>query len=163
MRIVIRERQVLLGVAVAAIAAVAAALVSQHVFKMMPCPWCVFQRLLFLLVALFAILGAFTGGLVRRGGIVLALASGVAGIAAALWQQLHAVNEFSCNQTLADQIIGALHLDSTFPNVFMAFASCSEANVKLLGIPYGAWAGVLFAILGYVLLWTLRFDLRRGR
>ena len=33
--------------AIAAFAAVAAALVSQHAFGMEPCPWCVLQRLVF--------------------------------------------------------------------------------------------------------------------
>jgi disulfide bond formation protein DsbB len=163
MRIVIRERQVLLVVAVAALAAVAGALVSQHVFGMQPCPWCVFQRLLYVVLAAFAVIGAFTDGPVRRTAIVLSFATALAGIASALWQQLKAVNEFSCDQTLADRIIGALHLDSLMPNVFMAFASCSEANVTLLGIHYGAWSCALFVMLASVLAWTLRFDLRRGR
>ena len=37
--------------------ALAAALVSQHVFDMQPCPWCVLQRLIFVLLALAALLG----------------------------------------------------------------------------------------------------------
>ena len=37
------------GVVLMAVAAVGAALVSQHVFDIQPCPWCVLQRLIFLL------------------------------------------------------------------------------------------------------------------
>ena len=37
--------------------AVVAALVSQHVFDMQPCPWCVLQRLIFAALALAAVLG----------------------------------------------------------------------------------------------------------
>lgn len=163
MRLVIRERQVLVAVAVAALAAFGGALVSQHVFGMLPCPWCVFQRLLYVCLAAFALLGAFTAGLVRRAGIALSLLAAVSGVASALWQQLHAVNELSCDQTLADKIIGALHLDAALPNVFMAFASCADAAVNLLGIPYAVWSCTMFVLLALVLAWTARFDLRRGR
>ena len=34
-------------VAVVCVAALGAALVSQHVYDMQPCPWCVLQRLIF--------------------------------------------------------------------------------------------------------------------
>ena len=37
--------------------ALGAALVSQHVFDMQPCPWCVLQRLIFVALALAALLG----------------------------------------------------------------------------------------------------------
>ena len=163
MRLVIRARQVLLGVAVAALAAVAAALVSQHVFDMQPCPWCVLQRFLFIVVALFALVGAFTSGGVRRAAVLLALVAGACGVASALWQQLHAVNQLACDRTLAEQVIVAMHLDSLFPNVFMALASCADAAVNLLGIPYAVWSCALFVVLSLVLAWALRFDLRRGR
>ena len=163
MRIVIRERQVLLAVAVLALAAVAGALVSQHVFDMMPCAWCVFQRLLYVVIAAFAVAGAFSSGTVRRGAVGLGLLGAAAGIASAMYQQLHAVNQFSCGQSLADRIVAGLHLDVTFPNVFMAFASCADAAVNLLGIPYAVWSAMMFTVLAIVLLWTLRFELRRGR
>ena len=162
MRIQIRQRQVLVAVALLSLASVAGALVSQHVFGLMPCAWCVFQRLLYLVVAAFALLGAFTTGGVRRAGIGIAVVTALAGVASALWQEFHAVNENSCDLSLAEKIIAALHLDALFPNVFMAFASCADAEVKLLGVPYAMWSWAMFTILAIVGLWTLRFDLRHG-
>jgi disulfide bond formation protein DsbB len=163
MRLIIRERQVLLAVAVAALAAFGGALVSQHVFDMQPCPWCVFQRLLYCVLAALALAGAFTSGMVRRAMVSLAFVTAGAGIASALYQQLRAVNELSCDRSLAERIIAALHLDSLFPNVFMAFASCADAAVNLLGVPYAVWSCTMFVLLAILLLWTLRFELRRAR
>ena len=37
--------------------AVALALVTQHVFGMQPCPWCVLQRLIFVAISLAALIG----------------------------------------------------------------------------------------------------------
>ncbi|WP_353171997.1 disulfide bond formation protein B, partial [Paracandidimonas soli] len=39
------------GIALLCICAVLVALISQHVFDMRPCAWCVFQRLIYLLIA----------------------------------------------------------------------------------------------------------------
>ena len=52
----------LAAMAAASLGAVGLALVSQHVFDMQPCPWCVLQRLVFVLIAL----AAGTGALWRR-------------------------------------------------------------------------------------------------
>ena len=69
------------GIACVAIAAVALALVSQHVFDMQPCPWCVLQRLVFVLVALVALVGVALRGLGQRIAAGLIVALGLAGAA----------------------------------------------------------------------------------
>ena len=137
----------LLGlIALAGIGAVAAALVSQHLFDMQPCPWCVLQRLVFLSVALVCAVGwAVRGVAVRRTLASVALVLALCGIAAALWQHFKAAASASCNLTLADKIVsGALHLDSLLPEVFAVRASCADAAVDLLGVPYDLWSLALF-------------------
>ena len=52
-----RPRLLLASVALLSLAAVGLALVSQHVFGMEPCPWCVLQRVIFLAIALACGLG----------------------------------------------------------------------------------------------------------
>lgn len=152
---------VLAAVAAVCVAAVAAALVSQHVFDMQPCPWCVLQRLIFLLVAAAALLGvgwrSLAGQRIAATGVVLA--SG-AGIAAALWQHFVAAASASCNLTLADRILSALTLDARFPEVFAAYASCADAKVNLFGLPYEFWSLGLYTGLAAVGLWLLARRLR---
>lgn len=134
-------------VALASLAAVGAALVTQHEFGMQPCPWCVLQRLIFLAVALACGAGLLwrssTGRRVTASvGALLALT----GVASAWWQHFHAAASASCNLTLADRIVSRwLELDHLAPDVFEARASCADAAVSLLGIPYDFWSLALFA------------------
>ena len=152
------NRLVLAGIAAAALAAVGAALVTQHALGMMPCAWCVLQRLIFLAVAGFALLGGvLPAGLPRRTAALLALLAAGAGAGAALWQHVVANNSASCNLTLADKLMGATGLDRRFPEVFAAYASCADAKATLAGLPYEYWSLGLFAVL---LLLALKVVLR---
>jgi protein dithiol:quinone oxidoreductase len=87
---------------------------------------------------------------------VVGLALAASGVAAAIYQNRVAAQEFSCNLTLADRIISALGLESAVPFLFRISASCMEAAVDLLGLPYEAWSGMLFLIVGGVLILGMR-------
>lgn len=139
-------RALLGGIAAVSIAAVAAALVSQHVFEMQPCPWCVLQRLVFVLIGLAAMAGlAWHGRVGQRVTALAVLLLAGAGMAAVLWQHFVAAASNSCNLTLADRIMNASGLPALLPEVFEARATCADAAVDLLGLPYEFWALGLFA------------------
>jgi len=153
-RVVIPPARLWLALLLLPLAAVAAALVSQHVFGMQPCAWCVLQRLLFVAVAAVAAVALL--GLrwrsQRLGPLnavlgLLALALALGGMAAALWQHFVAASSSSCALTLADRIVGGLGLDALAPEVFAAYASCADAAVQLLGLPYEFFSLALFAAL----------------
>jgi len=149
--------RLLVIVAIACLAAVAAALVSQHMFDMQPCPWCVLQRLIFVAIALVCLVGAAIPALAARVGAgALAGLLALCGIAAALWQHFKAAASASCNLTLADKIISALQLDSLLPDVFAPRASCADAAVSLFGIPYDFWSLALFALCAVAAVRVLR-------
>ena len=150
-------RRLLLAMAVASLAAVGAALVSQHVFDMQPCPWCILQRVIYLVIAALCLLGAaWPVSAVRRsvGGLTLLLAIG--GAASALYQDLVASKSASCNLTLADKIISALGLDGVLPALLQVTANCSDAAVTMLGIQYAYWSLALFVMLAVAGAWLLR-------
>ena len=141
-------RLLLGGMAVAPVLAVAAALYTQYRMDMMPCAWCVLQRLCFVAVAAASLLGLLLPGLLlRRLAAVLALLAALAGITAALWQHFVANASASCAMSLADRLMGYTGLDSRFPEVFAAYASCADAKVNLLGMPYEFWSLSLFIAL----------------
>jgi protein dithiol:quinone oxidoreductase len=143
----------LLGVVALSLGGVAAALWTQHALGMEPCPWCVLQRLIFVLIALVALPGvAWRRAVVQQTAAGLVLALGLSGIAAALWQHLVAAASDSCKRTLAEKIISGLGLDGSLPEVFQPRASCADAAVKLLGLPYEFWSLMLFVLLGAVAL-----------
>ena len=147
----------LLGLIVAAsLAALGSALYTQHLLGMMPCAWCVLQRLIFLAVAAFAVLGLILPGAPgRRLGAALAMVMADLGLATALWQHFVANKSASCDMTLADKVMGATGLDSRWPEVFAAYASCAEAKTNLAGVPYEFWSAALFAVLSLSALWVL--------
>ena len=143
------------GIALICVAAVGAALASQHMFNMQPCPWCVLQRLILLSIAAVCLLAGILGrGRARTGrgtfgrrigaGVVLVLA--LAGVTVALWQHFKAASSVSCNLTLADKILSVLQLDRALPDVFEPRASCADAAVNLFGVPYDFWSLLLFVL-----------------
>lgn len=148
-----RPRGLLLGMVVIGLGAVGAALVSQHVFDMQPCPWCTLQRLVFVLIALAALVGLL---LHRAGGALFALVLALAGAGVALYQHFVAAQSQSCNLTLADRILSGLSLDALLPSVFSPQASCADAAVDLLGVPYEFWSLMLFGLLAAMALAVLR-------
>jgi disulfide bond formation protein DsbB len=150
------SRRLLAAAAVLALLAVAAALVTQHVFDMRPCPWCVLQRVEFVAIALAAVLSLVwrnRAGLLVSAALVIALAN--LGVLSAMWQHFVASASASCNRTLADRIVGALQLDSVLPDVFAATASCAEAKVALFGVPYEFWSLALFIMLEALAVWAV--------
>lgn len=145
----------LVAIGLACLAAVGAALYAQHVLDMRPCPWCILQRLLFLVVAALALLGAMLRRPLRRvaAGVVLLLAA--AGVAAAVYQHEVAAKQHSCAFTFADQVLGALGVERLWPAVFAVTATCAEAAVSLLGVPFEYWSLALYLLVGAAALRVL--------
>lgn len=138
-------------IALLCIAGVGAALFSQHVLDMPPCAWCVFQRLLFLITALVCWLGIWGGRYARAipritGGLVTLIAAG--GILSGWYQHTVAAQMFSCDRSFADHFMVNSGLDAGLPWLFGIFATCMDAQVKLLGVEYVFWAIALFALVG---------------
>ena len=87
----------LLAIAALAFGAVGAALITQHGFGMEPCPWCVLQRLIFVVIGIVALLGlAWRSALGQRVLPFVLLLLSASGIAAALWQHFVAAASNSC-------------------------------------------------------------------
>jgi disulfide bond formation protein DsbB len=140
-------RRMPLLLAVACILAVAAAMTLQQVFDYRPCPWCILQRMIFLAIALLCIVTAMSPSRQLRIGLnVLTLLLAALGISAAVYQHEVAAKSFSCNLSFADKVISALGVESLWPALFQVTASCAEAAVKLLGVPFEFWSLALFAI-----------------
>jgi disulfide bond formation protein DsbB len=138
-----RPAVLLAGTALLSLGAVGAALVSQHVYGMEPCPWCILQRVIFLAIALACVVGLFA----QRLGAALVVVLALSGVAAALWQHFKAAASSSCAMTVADKIVTAMKLDNLWPDVFLARASCADAAVSLWGVPYDFWSLALFVLL----------------
>lgn len=146
--------------AVLPLAAVGTALVTQHVFGMQPCAWCVLQRLIFVAISLAALLGLAGQGarlsVVRYLGAALMALLALGGISAALWQHFVAASSTSCDLSLADRIVSTVGVDTLWPAVFAPYASCADAAATLLGVPYEFYSLTLFVVLAAIAVWLLR-------
>lgn len=153
----ITPEHILRGTALLCLAGVGIALVSQHVFDMQPCAWCVLQRLILLAIA--AICGLATVGWRSAGiltlGAALAALLAICGIVAAWYQYTVAAQMFSCAQTFADKFIAGSGLDAALPWLFGIYATCMDARVNLLGIEYALWAMALFVLCLALAAWAM--------
>ena len=144
------SRQTLLAMAGLAITGITMALIAQYGFDMRPCPWCILQRLTFVVIALLCLLGAALP--LRRLAAGLTIVLALLGSSAALYQHFVAAKSASCNLTFADKIITALQLESLMPSLFQITGSCAEAAVSVLGVPFEFWSLGLFVVLLIVAL-----------
>lgn len=137
-------------IALLSVGAVAAALVSQHAFDMPPCAWCVFQRLLFLIIAFVCwggiLLARVWRAAPRLAGILAALVA-AGGVISGWYQHTVAAQMFSCDRTFADNFMVNSGLDAGVPWLFGIFATCMDAQVKLFGVEYVFWAIALFVLI----------------
>jgi protein dithiol:quinone oxidoreductase len=138
----------LAGMALASFGAVGIALIAQHQFGVKPCPWCVLQRAVFLVIGVLSLLGWLLQSkrVLRQSVLVLVLVLCAAGLTAAVFQHEVASQSASCAMGLADNIVTALGLEELWPSVFMITANCADAAAyRLVGLPYEVWSGLLFA------------------
>lgn len=148
-----KRENLTLWVAILSFGAVAIAVILQFGFGMQPCAWCVFQRLIYLVVGVLALVAwGLNRGPVAKGVSWLVSLICIAGVVTALYQQFVAAKSQSCSLTLADRVIKGPGLDQLAPWLFQATAFCDEANVPLLKVPFAIWSAVLFAVLAVILI-----------
>lgn len=127
---------------------VAVGLMLQHLLSLAPCPLCIFQRLLYLLVGMLAVPGL----LCRRsqpvvGRLILLVA--LAGVAVALWQtwmQAYPDLAPACNFADPNAIERLVYwLGGVWPDLFLATGLCTSRDWTLFGLSMANWSVFLFA------------------
>lgn len=151
-------QRLLVLIAILSLGAVGLALISQYMFDMQPCAWCVLQRLIYLVLALVCLIGAFGGRALAKVGAALAALLSLSGVWTAFYQYTVASKLLSCSQTFADKFISGSGLDGAVPSIFGIYATCADAVVSVLGLEYSQWSLILFVI---CVLLSLRALLKR--
>jgi disulfide bond formation protein DsbB len=151
-------------IGVGAVALVAASVVLTDLLELAPCPLCIFQRMLYLLLGLLALTAAVWPRLRLAAG-VLALAAGLGGLATAAyqsWIQAYPPPALSCgpgNPGLIEQLV--YWAGNQVPWLFTAWGECTSREWELLGLSIANWSAVAFLGFSVVLLFLLRIA-RRG-
>jgi disulfide bond formation protein DsbB len=114
-----------------------------------PCHLCIFQRLLFMGLAVFGLLAGLLGcrPAARAAGVFVALiaVSGVAVAGYQSWLQAFPASSIACG-TGSQGVLETLveHLGSWLPSLFLATGNCADEELVILGLSLANWAGLAF-------------------
>ena len=143
--------------AVVSLGLIGVGLLLQHVVGLDPCPLCIFQRIAYVAVALFALLAASLSPRASSrwvGG--LALLSALTGVGIAGWHVWLQLNPqgMSCGPGLATMLEN-FPLTEVLPKVFRGSGDCSESAWTLLGLTIAEWSLLWFVILSAATMYLL--------
>lgn len=150
------SKKLLLSIAVTCVGLLAAALYLQIVEKMLPCPYCVFQRYAFALIAIFCLIAVTTDGILHRITTGMALLSGLIGLGAAgkhFWILEHPA--LSCGIDPLETGLNSFFLAQWWPAMFKADGLCETPYPPTLGLSLPAWAAIFFILFSLTLLIVL--------
>ncbi|HYO26937.1 MAG TPA: disulfide bond formation protein B [Azonexus sp.] len=139
---------------------VAAGMELQQLLRLAPCPLCIFQRLIYLVIGLVALAGVLLpGGRLLWSVLIAALASG--GVAVAgyqTWMQAfpHLATECSYSDPNAiERLVEWLGME--WPSLFLATGFCTSRDWEFLALSMANWSLLVFAgIVGYAALLFMR-------
>lgn len=130
------------------------ALYLQHAQGLDPCPWCVVQRLGFMLVGAIALVAALHG----RGvagyatfGFLAALAGAAAG-AYHVWLQSDPVRAAKCIGSTVELVLDKLAIGKLAPGLLQYDGPCTLKPWSFLGLSIPEWSLTWFVILAIALL-----------
>ena len=156
-----RSRSALLAISLISFALIGAALYLQHAKDMLPCPLCVIQRYLFLVIGLAALGGALSNKL--RAGAAVALLAGLGGLGVAGKHLYVLANPgFSCGIDPMETTLNKIPTAELMPWMFRAEGLCESAGDTVLGLSVPQWSAVWFVLLTLALIWVLAAG-RRAR
>jgi len=143
--------------AVVSLGLIGVALLLQHVVGLDPCPLCIFQRIAYFALALFALTAAWLSP--RTPSLwfgALVLLSALTGVGIAGWHVWLQMNPqgMSCGPGLA-VMLENFPLTEVLPKVFRGSGDCSESAWKLLGLTIADWSLLWFVILSAATIYIL--------
>ncbi len=132
----------------------------QHLLHLSPCPYCIFQRLLYLVIAGLALLGFLfpSAQLLWIGLIAVSAFSGLGIAVYQSWMQAYPELAPACgfsNPDLIEQFVDLLGMQ--WPSLFLATGFCSSKEWVFFGLSIANWSVLLFGgILGLLLVMSRR-------
>ena len=130
----------------------------QHVVGLVPCPMCIVQRYVMVLMALVAVLGAGLPGrktALIAGSWLVVLGGGGAYVAARqTWLQWYPPEVVSCGRDFYG-MIETFPLQRAIPMIFKGGGDCSKVDWTFLGGSIANWSFVAFVGLALLALATV--------
>jgi disulfide bond formation protein DsbB len=144
--------------ATAALGLLAAGLIVGEVMRLQPCHLCNLQRLIYMVLASFALCGVVFPGRRRLWCVLAGIAAG-GGLIAALqqsWMQYMPQQAIECgfgDPTLSERLINWLGVQ--WPAMFMVTGFCTNKEWVFLGLSLANWSGLCFLALLAATVWLL--------
>jgi protein dithiol:quinone oxidoreductase len=158
-----RERSLLVLLGLICIALVAGALYLQYGLHEDPCPLCIIQRYFFLLIAIFAFLGARLNSWrgVRLLEMLAALSALGGIVAAGKHVYVQANPGFSCGFDALQPVVDSLPPAHWLPGVFKVAGLCETPYPPILGLSLPTWSLIAFVVAFVPLAMSLARNGRR--
>lgn len=146
------SKSVFLLVALVCVALLGFAMYLQIVEEMQPCPLCVIQRYMFVLIAAFSLLAYFMPPAARRGSTALGLLAALGGAGTAAWHlYVKAHPSVSCTTDPLETALNQLPTAKLLPQMFSADGFCSAPLPPVFGLQIPTWSLIWFVVLTLVL------------
>ncbi|MDR6446010.1 disulfide bond formation protein DsbB [Paraburkholderia terricola] len=143
-----RERSLLVLLGLICVGLVAGALYLQYFKREDPCPLCIIQRYFFLLVAIFAFLGAVFNS--WRGVRLLEVLAGLSALAGIVTAARHVYVQarpgFSCGFDALQPLVDGLPPAQWLPGVFKVAGLCETPYPPILGLSLPQWSLIAFVV-----------------
>jgi len=155
----ISPRMVFAGLAVVSLGLLGAGLTLGEWYRLQPCYWCNFQRLIYMVLAFIGVCGALKPGWFKAWS-VLAVVVAVVGVLSAgkqSWMQFAPEDAIECgfgDPTLVERIVD--WLGNAWPSMFMVTGLCKDKDWVFLGLSLANWSMLCFLLLAAVFVWYLR-------
>lgn len=155
----LQPRHLWLALCLAAAGLVASSLILTAWLDLHPCHLCIFQRLLFMKLAVLGLLAFFLTGAWRKLAGALTLPISVLGIGVASyqsWLQAQPPGSISCVAGEPGMIERLVEwLGQRMPELFLATGFCEEKELEILGLSLANWALVSFGAFLVLALFAL--------
>ena len=161
-QLTLSSRSLFALLALGAFAIDAGGITLQTLLKLDPCPLCIFQRLIYMVLCLLGLVGIFLSNpLAHRRLAVGVLSISLIGWATAAYQSwIQAFPEAAkdtCRYTdpnLIEQFVDWLGM--LYPPLFMATGFCTDKAFVLLGLSMANWSLLTLTAIVGTILWRLR-------
>jgi disulfide bond formation protein DsbB len=155
MQITLVRRQ-WLALAIASAGIAGSSLLLTAWLSLHPCHLCIFQRLLFMLIAVGALVSAWRPNLTSGGLVTMLSGAGLATATYQTWLQAQPPGSIACSSGqpgLVEQFVEWLGQQS--PELFLATGFCESKELELLGLSLANAAMLAFAACLGLALWLL--------
>lgn len=141
---------------------VAVGMEMQHLLRLAPCPLCIFQRLLYLVIGFVALAGVLAPAGKPLWSLLIAVLAG-GGVAVAgyqTWMQAFPNLASECSYTDPNAIERLVDwLGMQWPSLFLATGFCTSREWEFIGLSMANWSLLIFSgIVGYAVLLFARKD-----